>query len=184
MSTGRLILVGGGSRSGKSRFALDLACRLGERRLFVATAEPRDEEMRRRIETHRLSRDQSFVTVEEPLALDEVLTQNHAYDVCVVDCLTLWLSNLLLAGVSEEGIGDRVALLLQAVAKWAGPVIVVTNEVGMGIVPETPLGRVFRDVAGSAHQQLARHASEIYLAILGMVIELKPEMRCLTPGER
>lgn len=170
-STNRTILVGGGARSGKSGFALGYARRLGERRVFVATAEGLDDEMRTRIARHREERGADFVTLEAPLALPAVLAELDA-EVVVIDCLTLWLSNLLMAGVAD--VDERVEALAAVLARRRFHALVVSNEVGMGVVPETPLGRAFRDVTGRAHQRLASTADEIYLAAMGMVLRVHP----------
>jgi adenosylcobinamide kinase/adenosylcobinamide-phosphate guanylyltransferase len=176
MTRGRMILVGGGARSGKSSFALARAREIGPRRVFLATAEALDGEMRARVAAHRASRDETFATVEEPLDVPRALRRiGERADVVVVDCLTLWLANLVLRGDSEEAVLERVDRLAAAVAAAPFASIVVTNEVGMGIVPENALARAFRDVAGIAHQRLAREADEVYLAALGMVIRLRPE---------
>jgi adenosylcobinamide kinase / adenosylcobinamide-phosphate guanylyltransferase len=170
-----LSVVGGGARSGKSRFALELAMRRGSRRVFVATAEPFDDEMRARIEKHVLERGDAFVTVEAPHALEgAVAALSETIEVVVVDCLTLWISNLLLAGLDPPQIEVRVCDLARMLGEAPFRSIVVTNEVGMGIVPEAPLGRLFRDVAGRAHQVLARSAREIYFATMGVVVRLRP----------
>jgi adenosylcobinamide kinase / adenosylcobinamide-phosphate guanylyltransferase len=173
-----LVLIGGGARSGKSRFALRRAEALGARRLFVATAEPRtdDPEMRARIARHRAERGPTFDTVEEPLALPELVAaaDGRAHDVLVVDCLTLWLSNLLCGGAGADEALARVEALCASLRERRAHVVLVTNEVGMGIVPETPLGRLFRDVAGLAHQRLARDADEIHFAVLGMMLRVRP----------
>ncbi len=171
-----LVLVGGGVRSGKSAFALSLARRLGGRRTFVATAQPFDHEMRDRIAAHQAEREGDFATVEAPLDLPGALVALAAAppDVVVVDCLTLWLSNLLLRGDRPEAIAlevSRLANLLQASPFHA---VLVTNEVGMGVVPESALGRAFRDVAGRAHQVLARRADRVFLAALGCILRLRP----------
>lgn len=171
-----LILVGGGSRSGKSAFALALARRLGKRRLFLATAQPGDAEMRDRIVQHRRERGDDFVTVEEPLEVPEAIGRHADHEVAVLDCLTLWLANLLVKGESSEAILQRVDRLVDALQSGPPHAIVVTNEVGMGIVPESPLGRTFRDLAGLAHQRLSQQADEIYLAILGTVLKIKPSL--------
>jgi adenosylcobinamide kinase/adenosylcobinamide-phosphate guanylyltransferase len=169
----RTILVGGGARSGKSAFALAYARRLGERRVFVATAEALDEEMAARIARHREERGAAFTTVEVPRDLPDALAAIDA-DVVVIDCLTLWLSNLLVAGVAEAAIHDQVDALAKVLARRRLHAVVVTNEVGMGLVPETPLGRAFRDLTGRAHQRLARAADEIFLATLGIVLRVHP----------
>jgi len=170
----RLVLVGGGARSGKSRFALARGAALGARRLFVATAEPSDDEMRDRIARHRAERGAGFETREEPRALPEALAADSGHDVVVVDCLTIWISNLLVGGATEGDLDARVTDLLDALARRRAPVVMVSNEVGMGLVPETPLGRVFRDVVGRAHQRVAAAADEIYLAAMGVVVRLRP----------
>jgi adenosylcobinamide kinase/adenosylcobinamide-phosphate guanylyltransferase len=171
------VLVGGGARSGKSRFALSRARALGARRAFIATGQALDDEMATRIAAHARTRGADFRTVEEPLRLPEALLalRDTRVDVVVVDCLTLWLSNLLGAGEAEESVAERVAALAAVLARRAFHAVIVTNEVGMGIVPETPLGRLFRDVAGRAHQQLAAVADEIYLAALGVMLRLRPD---------
>jgi len=167
-------LIGGGSRSGKSNFALALARRLGRRRVFLATAQPGDPEMRYRIHLHQQTRGSDFRTVEEPLAVPEVLAQIEDADVIVLDCLTLWLSNLLLAWNDPAPITQRIDDLVAALRRQSAHTILVTNEVGLGLVPETPLGRTFRDEAGRAHQRLAAVADEVYFAVLGLMLRLKP----------
>lgn len=174
MNDRRIVLVGGGARSGKSTFALVRARELGARRLFVATARRYDADMSARIDRHVAERGGEFVTVEEPVALPEVLSGAGGYDVALVDCLTLWLSNLLLDGLEPEAIEARVAGLARALAAAPCHVILVTNEVGMGLHPETALGRTFRDLAGRAHQRLAAVADEVHLAAMGLVLRLKP----------
>jgi adenosylcobinamide kinase/adenosylcobinamide-phosphate guanylyltransferase len=167
-------LVGGGARSGKSRYALARARSLGARRLFIATAEALDDEMRLRIARHREERAGAFETVEAPLALPEALDGARGYDVIVIDCLTLWLSNLLVGGATPAEALARVEALRAALARRRAHTILVTNEVGLGLVPETPLGRAFRDVTGVAHQRLARDADEIYAALMGVMLRLRP----------
>lgn len=168
----RLILVGGGARSGKSAFALARARAAGPRRVYVATAEAGDGEMRARIERHRAERGDDLVTIEEPLDLGSALRRSAGADVALVDCLTLWLANRLLRGESEEAV---LAALDEALAGPRAPcTILVTNEVGMGIVPENALARSFRDLAGRAHQRVAALADEIHVAILGTVLRLRP----------
>lgn len=171
--TGELVLVGGGVRSGKSAYATELAMQLGARRVLVATAQALDDEMAARIAAHRAERGDRFVTVEEPLDLAGVLLSIDA-DVVVVDCLTLWISNLLLRGEGLPAIAARVDRAAEVLARRRFHAILVTNEVGMGLVPESALGRAFRDAAGRAHQRLARDADRVYLAALGCVLRLRP----------
>jgi adenosylcobinamide kinase/adenosylcobinamide-phosphate guanylyltransferase len=169
----RVVLVGGGVRCGKSGFALQLARACPGPRTFLATAEVRDEEMRERAAQHRLERGSDFETLEEPLDLRGALARLEER-VVVVDCVTLWLSNLLLQQASAADVLATVDAVCGLLVRRAPPCVLVTNEVGMGIVPETPLGRAFRDLAGAAHQRLARAADEVYFGALGMMLRLKP----------
>jgi len=187
MANHTVTLVGGGARSGKSAHALALARRLGARRVFVATARAYDDDMRARIARHVADRGGDFRTIEEPLALPERLAElagTAGADVVLVDCLTLWLSNLLLDRATPEAIEARVEDLVRAVREAPFHVVLVTNEVGMGVHPESHLGRVFRDLAGRAHQRVARAADEVHLAILGVVLRIHPgPVTALVPGE-
>ena len=178
-----LALIGGGARSGKSSFALQLARSLGVRRAFIATAQPFDDEMRERIAAHARTRGDDFTTIEEPLALAARIDASGEFDVVVVDCLTLWLSNLLVGGAGEERVWEEVEGLVEAIVRSPNRIVVVTNEVGMGLVPDTPLGRVFRDVTGRAHQRLSAVAAEIYLGVMGVVLRVKPGPLTLQSGE-
>ncbi len=179
----KIILIGGGTRSGKSRYALNVAEKLGTKRLFVATGQAKDAEMEERIRKHQESRGAAFPTLEEPLALPESLNDIKDKDVVVIDCLTLWLANLLLGGKSPVEIERRVYDLAAVLERRSFHAVVVTNEVGMGIVPESSLGRVFRDVAGLAHQHLSRLADEVYFAVLGTMLRLKPQPAFIPWGE-
>jgi adenosylcobinamide kinase/adenosylcobinamide-phosphate guanylyltransferase len=175
MSEGRIILVGGGVRSGKSAFALSIAKRLGERRLFVATAEALDDEMRARIAVHARERGTSFATLEVPIELPEALALVADRDVVVIDCLTLWLANLLLRGDAQPRILSQVEALADTLRHRRFHSVMVSNEVGMGVVPESALGRAFRDLVGRAHQRIARDADELYFAAMGVMLRLRPE---------
>jgi adenosylcobinamide kinase / adenosylcobinamide-phosphate guanylyltransferase len=173
--TGRqIILVGGGTRSGKSSFALARARALAKRRLFLATGQAGDDEMRARILRHRQTRGDDFHTIEEPLAIAKILKEAADYDVVLLDCLTLWLSNLLVQGQDEQAIVRRVDELTNVLASRRMHAVIVTNEVGLGLVPETPLGRVFRDLSGLASQRFAEVADEVYFGVLGVMLRLKP----------
>lgn len=143
--------------------------------MFLATAQAFDAEMAERIAAHRREREDQFRTVEEPLALPEALrAEAPRADVIVIDCLTLWLSNLILADQDSDKIAQRVEDLASALAARSCHVIMVTNEVGMGLVPETALGRLFRDCAGRAHQRLIRECDEVYAGMLGCILRLRP----------
>lgn len=163
-----IVLIGGGSRSGKSRYALECARRTGEPRAFIATAQALDDEMRDRVAAHKQERGPDFHTIEEPLDLTGVLSDQ--YRVTVVDCLTLWISNLLFAG--RDVLGEAAAFLAAAAAS-RGTVILVTNEVGCGIVPENELSRRFRDLAGNVNQRAAAAASEAWWMAFGIPLRLK-----------
>lgn len=174
-----VLLVGGGARSGKSDLALRLADQLGQRPVFVATAQAWDGEMRDRIDRHREDRPARFRTVEAPLGVPEVVAAPGEGDVLVVDCLTLWLTNELLTTGEDVPAGAahaeaRVDALLQALQAPPLPTILVTNEVGLGIVPMGALSRAFRDVAGRCHRKLATRAERVYFGAMGMLLRLKP----------
>ncbi len=166
-----LILIGGGVRSGKSAFALGLARRLGKRRVYIATAEARDDEMAERIRRHVRERGSEFQTLEAPLEVVETAASIQDADAVVVDCLTLWLSNLLLRGDTQEG---QVGRLIGTLHEKPFHSILISNEVGMGVVPDSALGRAFRDLCGRAHQALVARADEIYFGAMGTLIRLKP----------
>jgi adenosylcobinamide kinase/adenosylcobinamide-phosphate guanylyltransferase len=163
-------LVLGGARSGKSRHALALAEAIGPARVLVATAEAGDAEMAERIARHRAERGPGWRLVEAPLELAAALDGLGAADVAVVDCLTLWLSNLLLAGRDPEPAAEA---LLAALARARLPVILVSNEVGLGLVPETPLGRTFRDAQGRLNQRVAAAVGAVDFVAAGIALALK-----------
>jgi adenosylcobinamide kinase/adenosylcobinamide-phosphate guanylyltransferase len=182
--TALTILIGGGVRSGKSAYALERARTLGTRRVFIATAEAFDDDMRERARRHRDERGDEFVTVEAPrLLVPALLEASRRADVVVIDCLTLWLSNLLLEGLLQAEIALRVRELCELLPTLAAHVVVVSNEVGMGVVPESSLGRAFRDVSGAAHQALAGQAHELYFALMGQLMRLRPgPIELVVPG--
>jgi adenosyl cobinamide kinase/adenosyl cobinamide phosphate guanylyltransferase len=166
------VLIGGGSRSGKSRFAIEYARRCTAPLAFIATAEALDQEMRERAAAHRNERGSDFVTFEEPRDPAGVIEEGGSrFGAVVVDCLTLWLSNLLLAGC--EDIQRETARLLRVAAGSPARVLLVTNEVGCGIVPENALARQFRDLAGAMNQQAAAAAHEVYWTVFGMPMRLR-----------
>jgi adenosylcobinamide kinase / adenosylcobinamide-phosphate guanylyltransferase len=171
---GQLTLIGGGIRSGKSRYALRLAEERGQRRVFIATAQASDPEMQARIERHRLERAQRYRTIEAPIELAQAIRSSESAEVILVDCLTVWLSNLLVSEPPDDVILACVDELIDAAASTRANVILVTNEVGLGMVALSEVGRRFQDINGWAHQRLSRAAGEIYLAALGCILRLRP----------
>ena len=168
-------LVLGGCRSGKSRYAEQWVAENFSDKVFVATLEARDDaEMDRRIALHRRSRGMGWLTVEEPLDLAGVLGKNvTGAEVFLVDCLTMWLTNMMMLEFSDEKIQGEVGRLSQTVADLSVSVVLVANEVGLGIVPDSSLGRRFRDLAGWTNQQLALVCREVVLVAAGLPLRLK-----------
>jgi adenosylcobinamide kinase/adenosylcobinamide-phosphate guanylyltransferase len=179
------ILVTGGARSGKSTFAEKLAAQLNDKQgIYIATAQIYDEEMRERIllhQEHRLQSGFNWITIEEPYEICKQLKKVSESDgdapIVLVDCLTLWLSNWLLRYEHDpdksEKLTTKIDELLEAASSCKGQVLIVTNEVGSGIVPEYPLGRSFRDLAGKMNQRLAALCDQVFLVTAGIPVELK-----------
>jgi adenosylcobinamide kinase/adenosylcobinamide-phosphate guanylyltransferase len=166
-----ITLVLGGARSGKSRYAERLVEQAAARGTYCATAEARDGEMAERIAAHRARRGPFWRTVEAPLALaPTIAAEAAAARPVLVDCLTLWLSNMLLAGKQPE---QEASALCRRLRAAGGPVVLVSNEVGMGLVPETPLGRRFRDAAGWLNQEVAALADRVVFVAAGLPLVLK-----------
>jgi adenosylcobinamide kinase/adenosylcobinamide-phosphate guanylyltransferase len=168
-----LTFVVGGARSGKSTLALRLADESGRTVVFVATSEPRDEEMAVRIERHRRERRPEWSTVEAPLDLAGALAAAPEEACVVLDCLTLWTSNALEAGWSDEAVAQAAEEVARLAASRAAPTVVVSNEVGLGVVPDTPLGRRYRDVLGHVNAIFAAAAERACLVVAGRALELR-----------
>ncbi|MCB2147945.1 MAG: bifunctional adenosylcobinamide kinase/adenosylcobinamide-phosphate guanylyltransferase [Deltaproteobacteria bacterium] len=169
------ILVLGGCRSGKSSHALQLAEGMGRRRVFVATCVPHDDEMQARVARHRQERSDTWNTLEIPVDLaDAILAHSPAADVMLVDCLTLWLSNLLMQTQDVSQIRRRIDGLAEAVKSAPCPVILVSNEVGAGIVPENRLARLYRDLAGWTNQAVAAACNRVVWTVAGIPVTIKP----------
>jgi adenosylcobinamide kinase / adenosylcobinamide-phosphate guanylyltransferase len=166
----KLTLVTGGARSGKSSWAEGIARRSARPRRYIATSQAWDDEMAARIAQHRAQRGEDWETVEAPLALDAALADAKADEVVLVDCLTLWLTNHMLAGHDLAG---QAAKLLKSFASCPAAVIAVTNEVGWGIVPENALARAFRDAQGRLNQQVAAQANLVVAVLCGLPLALK-----------
>jgi adenosylcobinamide kinase/adenosylcobinamide-phosphate guanylyltransferase len=168
------ILITGGARSGKSRFAQKLAVEAGGQVLFIATAEAKDEAMRLRIEAHRESRPKGWKTLEAPLEISEIIGRHAGgAEIVVIDCITMLVANILLQGRSEELVLKEIEALIKQTEGLEAIFIMVTNEVGLGVVPDNELGRRYRDCLGKANQLLARHADEVYLMVAGIPVRLK-----------
>ena len=170
-----IIFFLGGCRSGKSRLALELCDSLpGDERVFLATCVPRDEEMRKRVARHQQERALSWRTVEAPTGLPAAIADHsREANVILVDCLTLWISNLLLDKGADENIMARIAELIQTLDSAECPVVLVSNEVGAGIVPEYEISRRFRDLVGSANQAVAAKADRVVLCVAGIPVDIK-----------
>lgn len=173
-----IILITGGARSGKSRYAEQRALEMSGKPLYVATAEAQDEEMTQRIAEHRKRRGAQWRTIEEPLELTRALVaQVGKTDCALVDCLTLWVSNLLIRR-DEKYATEKVEELIEKLPHLDFCLVFVTNEVGSGVVPDNSLARTFRDVAGWTSQRIARAANEVILMVAGMPIIAKKEPAC------
>ena len=168
---GKSILIIGGARSGKSTLAESMALALGVPAIYIATAEALDDEMADRISKHQSRRGPEWQTLAEPLDLSRALRESDGQGPRLVDCLTLWLSNLMFA---ERDWETETQAMLNTVSNQASPVIFVTNEVGGGIVPENKLARQFRDAAGIMNQQVAATCDEVWLCVAGLPAKVKP----------
>lgn len=168
----KIIFILGGARSGKSAFALKEATRVSGKKAYIATAEVLDEEMRQRIEEHKRKRNDEWVTYEEPIRIDNIIKGiENRYSVIVIDCMTLWLSNLMHNGLNIE---DEIKHLISSlVAHNLSLLYVVSNEVGMDIVPDNELGRRFRDMAGILNQMIAEISNEVYFVMAGIPMKIK-----------
>jgi adenosylcobinamide kinase / adenosylcobinamide-phosphate guanylyltransferase len=172
----KTILVLGGARSGKSTYSLRLANSLFDKPLYIATAEAGDREMAERIRIHKQSRSRHWKCLEEPLDVASVIASAPRCDGILIDCMTLWVSNVLLKE-GEKAFAKREKELLAALRKARCPVIIVSNEVGLGIVPEHVLGRKFRDMAGRLNQDLAEFADTVVFVVSGLPMVLKGKIQ-------
>lgn len=180
---GRITLITGGSRGGKSRYALVLGEKVSSERVFIATATAGDDDMRDRIRRHKAEREgRNWRTIEEPLLLHEAIRKSGDAGAIVIDCLTLWVSNLMQCGRGDrdgwekfnlERMDKSVRLALDAMKDVPGRLYVVTNEIGMGIVPDNALARSFRDLLGYCNQRMAQVADEVLLMVSGIPVAIK-----------
>jgi adenosylcobinamide kinase/adenosylcobinamide-phosphate guanylyltransferase len=176
-----LVLLTGGARSGKSALAVALAERDGADVVFLATGQPGDDEMAARIARHRAERPAHWTTVEEPLRLVEAIGAAEPSACLIVDCVSLWVANLIEAE-SAAAIERSATAAASAAAARGGTTIVVTNEVGLGVVPATPLGRAYRDVLGRVNAIWAQRATNAYLVVAGRVLPLLAADEGMTDG--
>lgn len=173
-----IIFITGGARSGKSTFAMTEAEKIEGDQLYIATAEPLDDEMKERIQKHRDERGALWDTIEEPIEITSVLSGlDRKYNVVLIDCVTIWLSNVILDNETshKDGVDQRIDDLIDRLGKIDGTVtiFIVSNEVGMGIVPDNQLAREFRDVAGKMNQQIAGISDKVYMIVSGIPIKVK-----------
>jgi adenosylcobinamide kinase/adenosylcobinamide-phosphate guanylyltransferase len=170
----KTVLIIGGCRSGKSSHGLNLADKLAGQKIFIATCVPHDKEMKQRVLHHQKQRNPNWKTLEVPLLLSESIRENSRQGhVILVDCLTLWINNLLMENSDPESIDMHVQKLIQSLEKTECPVILVSNEVGTGIVPENKLARLFRDIAGFANQKIAACVDSVVWMVAGIPVEIK-----------
>ena len=171
----KLIFILGGARSGKSAYALKLAESMTGERLYLATAEALDKEMAERIKKHKKERGNNWTTIEEPIKIIDVIKENKKYDVILLDCLTLWITNLMHTSFKSEirNPKSEISKFISACKNSKANIVIVSNEVGMGIVPDNPLARRFRDIAGIANQKVAAAADEVYFVVSGIVMRMK-----------
>ncbi len=169
-----MIFITGGCRSGKSRYALDYANRRFSEKIFLATCEPLDEEMAHRVENHRRTRGPEWRTIEEPIEIVDKIGQHEEEEtVILLDCVTLWISNLLLKWDDDRRVLGEVSRLIESIKKSKASFLLVSNEVGMGIVPADPISRRFRDLAGWANQKIAEAADTAIFMVSGIPLFLK-----------
>lgn len=167
----RLFFVIGGARSGKSSFALDMANGLDREKTYLATACAQDGEMAERIKKHRLERGQDWNTMEEKTGIASII--ENLEGVVLVDCLTLWVTNLMMDGLDEAAILDKARSFISSCKRAKADVIAVSNEVGLGIVPDNVLARKFRDIAGLVNQKIAKEADEVFFVASGIPLKMK-----------
>ncbi|MDD5692026.1 MAG: bifunctional adenosylcobinamide kinase/adenosylcobinamide-phosphate guanylyltransferase [Candidatus Omnitrophica bacterium] len=170
---GKITLILGGARSGKSTYALSLAKKY-KKVAFIATCQGLDKEMRERIMLHKESRPKNWETFEEPRDLVKLSGKiNNTFDCILIDCLTLLVSNLILTGDKQDKIIKKITALLSALARKKAKIILVSNEVGLGLVPSNKLGREFRDIAGRVNQLVADKADEVFFTVSGIALKIK-----------
>lgn len=170
----RIIFVLGGARSGKSAYALKLAKKNKKKVIFIATCQALDKEMSERIRLHKKTRPRDWKTFEEPYKVLDLLRKTSAkYETILIDCLTLFVSNLVLKGLKYDAIVNEVNSILSHFNKTKSLVIIVSNEVGLGIVPDNKLARDFRDIAGKINQVVAQKSEQVFFMVSGIPLKIK-----------
>ncbi len=170
----KVLFIIGGCRSGKSSHALFLANQIPGHKIFIATCMPHDKEMEERVLLHKKQRSRAWTTLEVPVRLSEEISKNSQKEnVILVDCLTLWISNLLLENNNQKNVDGHIRKLIQSLEKAQCPIILVSNEVGTGIVPENRLARRFRDTAGFTNQRVAACANKVIWMVAGIPVGVK-----------
>ncbi|MCK5708231.1 MAG: bifunctional adenosylcobinamide kinase/adenosylcobinamide-phosphate guanylyltransferase [Candidatus Aureabacteria bacterium] len=171
----RIIFITGSVRSGKSDLAVRLAKERSKKVVFLATCKPADDEMRERVDKHKKERPKDWGTIEEEKEIASVIANSKADQTIIIDCLTLWISNLLMSGLTEQEIKEKIGELIDALQKTYSTTILVSNEVGWGIVPENKIARMFRDIMGRLHQRIGCVSDEVYLVVSGIPMTIKGE---------
>ena len=170
---GKVVFITGAVRSGKSKLAVDLAKKSTKNILFLASCNPLDEEMKERVLEHKQARPGDWKTIEEPINVSAVIEKAKADELVIFDCLTLWISNIMLQLDTGELINEKIEELIIVLRQVKADIIIVSNEVGWGIVPENKLARQFRDIVGITHQKLAGLSDEVFLVTAGIAQKLK-----------
>lgn len=175
---GKLIFVTGGTRSGKSSYAQEIAISIKKEKLFIATCIPEDDEMKERVRLHKLDRPSSWRTIEENKKLLQVIREETKEDiVIIIDCLTLFISYFLMKGRKGDFIKAELEQIVETIKNGNATVIIISNEVGSSLVPENKLGRDFRDIVGFCNQIAAKDADEVFYVVAGIPIKIKGDSR-------
>ena len=169
----KIVFITGSVRSGKSDFAVKLAKQWGKDVIFLATCKPADNEMRKRVKKHKKSRPGEWKVIEENIDISSVIKNTKKDKLVIIDCITLWVSSLLLSGLKEKKIIEKINEFTDTLKKTKLPLVIVSNEVGWGIVPDNEISRIFRDIIGIAHQKISKVSQEVYLLVSGIALKIK-----------
>lgn len=173
---GKITFILGGVRSGKSQMAIKMAKKKNGKVAFIATCVPMDKEMKKRVSMHRKARPAHWQTFEEPEDIHSLLRKiDNKFDIIIIDCLTILVSNMLLKNLKDKDIEEKINQTMFALKRNKAEAIIVSNEVGMGIVPDNKLAREFRDIAGKINQITAKKSDEVFFMISGLPLSIKKE---------